>query len=643
LIVEFPPQSFGEEAFLDATAPEVPRAPAGEKEKFPEASAVKKNTFEANAADLASLARARIRMSGRSRIAFAMPNEETTLDFTASALLDACRRWPMRLDFNALRDQPGSCGPRTRRLPVFDGAWLTGLVASDGWKATRTSLIAAAGGGDAVAKPLAEAARRLALKTVEAAQHAQSQRLQTELHRAMNEELDVLAQHFAPVRDRDRRHSALAALSLMTTQELVRRGLLARFPDQLERMPIYPVIFGPHPPGRTVTALELPYRLVLSPVPDAYWSHAREPVVRHGRTELWHTRLVGSRDGPQTPTSVRALWSPDYPPGEPTPEIIASVNALKPFRMPLDRLDRQMLVRLMSGFDEQTTGRGGFHPCTAKSWRLALSALGAQIDVEGSWYPPNPVDLEQWRHLATFGRDHYVRVVYRGFLCGLGHAASLVKVTERKFESLGAGTSKRVAVLRQRFFIIVRQQVKHYSGERHGCGGRNFPFTSVEILTRVTPNLRAPDDAQTHVSDPGIYASVPNRACFWPIVNGTSNEFLFQIAATDLCGERVTFAMPLLFVGFEANKASGTIDKIVAAYQAESASRRTAPTGNASICYAPPDPTAQGDTRLPTANIVFTAARLSGTSDDEPNFYPELKTARVGIAPIQRLLQRPDF
>ena len=39
------------------------------------------------------------------------------------------------------------------------------------------------------------------------------------------------------------------------------------------------------------TALELPYRLVLSPTSGGRWIHRSAPVTHAGRTELWHTRL----------------------------------------------------------------------------------------------------------------------------------------------------------------------------------------------------------------------------------------------------------------------------------------------------------------------------------------------------------------
>ncbi|HOX53028.1 MAG TPA: hypothetical protein PKY05_16210, partial [Fibrobacteria bacterium] len=98
----------------------------------------------------------------------------------------------------------------------------------------------------------------------------------------------------------------------------------------------------------------------------------------------------------------------------------------------------------------------------------------------GDWDPrPNGVDLEPWRHLTALGRDHYVRVMYSGFLVPFGHAASLVKVTERKFYSLGPKDRlprQRTAIFRQRFFMIVRERVRTDDGSNHSHGGRNFPL-----------------------------------------------------------------------------------------------------------------------------------------------------------------------
>ncbi len=650
LIVELPPQSFGEEAFLDKTGDVAVTNPE-ERDKFPETSkdqGVNAKNVVLPGDPLPAMPAARIRMAGRSRIAFAMPAGELALDFTIAAILDACRRWPMRLDVNAVPDPPPF---RFKDFGVLD-SWLASVAASEGWKHATQDLMDALGGAQVVQKSFAGAARRIATKAVEA-MSADARGIAGSLRRAMNEELDVLAEKFAPLRDAERREVAAAALALTTTQAVAAHRVGESIIDRIDLFPFLPIIFGPHQPSRSVTALELPYRLILSPVPDARWHHDTQPVAHRGRTELWHTRLTSSIAdiGPDLPANVRALWSPDYL----LPDIVGIVNGVKPFRMSLDPLDREMLVKLMSGFDERDDRDRPFRPHTARARRLALSSLGALLDAEGNWDPPAPenVALEEWRHLATLGRDHYVRVVYRGFLHGFRHAASLVKVTERKFETV-PGSNHRVAVLRQRFFIVVREPVKRYAGTGHEFGGRNFPFTEVEILTRITPTLRAPDKPECRLRDPqaiiynaavgpdGKPLGAPNRACFWPMI-GPANNFFFQIAATDLSGNRVTFAMPLLFVGTEANAKPAVIAEIIKQHNLEPANpRRHAALGNASVCYAPIKPGAEGDPRLPTREMIFRAAGVTGISPDEARFYPEVESAQCGIAAIQRLLQKPD-
>lgn len=657
LIAEFPPQSFGEEAYLDSSGESVPKDGGTKPFKEKTGAINPQNTTGDPAESLRPMPSARIRMSGRSRIAFRMKDDETELPFTIEAILDACRRWPMRLSVNAIPDAP----PFRAQLPEFGvrDKYLASVVTSPSWAQARTELTEAVGGEHE--KSLAGAARRISQKAISAIRSGRKTEMANTLRNALNEELDVLAASSTPLRDPGRREVAAAALTLMATEALAGYQLSESVFDLGKALPFLPFIFGPHEPARNVTALELPYRLILSPVPLAYWHHPTKPIVHNGRTELWHTRLTSTREdiGPDGPTRVRALWSPDYGPQEPEHigDIIRKVNQNLPFRMSLDPLDREMLVRLMCGFDETNTRNRPFNPTTSAARRLALSSLGALLDAEGGWERPTPagVGLEQWRHLATLGRDHYVRVVYRGFLKEFGHAASLVKVTERKFEyvrnSQGQETKDRVAVLRQRFYIIVREQVKHYQGAGHKHEGRNFPFKSVEILTRVTPSLRSPDKSDCQlgpVSDPDpIYATVPFRACFWPKLDA-NNDFMFQIAATDLSGNRVTFARPLLFIGVEANenadleKRDEILAEIRDRYNAPGVrARRTASIRGASVCYAPYDKNADGDTRLPTDQIVFCAAPVTDVFLEEPQFYPEVEDAKVGIAAIRRLLQQP--
>ena len=408
-------------------------------------------------------------------------------------------------------------------------------------------------------------------------------------------------------------------------------------------MPFLPIVLAPHEPPRNVTALELPYRLILSPIQPARWLHADAPVEHAQRTELWHTRMrTAPADlGADGSGKVRAIWSPDYP--------AEDLNAIlhKPFRMSLHAGDRQWLVKLMSGFNEQTALGKPYRPRATREKRLHLSALGGLLDVEGHWLTrPENVSLAEWRHLAALGRDQYVRVVYIGCLAWSGHAAALVRVTERKFESLGnTPNAQRVAALRQRYFIVVLERVRQYAGAFHEFGGRNFPIREVEILTRVTPNLIQPGiGASRLLPDAGIYGGqITTEKVFWPMVSSTQNV-MFDIAVTDICGQRTTFSMPMLFVDEVPNGKATVIATIKAAYNdAANVVRRRAVTGGATICYAPYNSSDKCDPRLPTDGVTFHAGNLTSHFPLEPNFYPELEGAVCGIPAMRRLLGQPNL
>ena len=102
--------------------------------------------------------------------------------------------------------------------------------------------------------------------------------------------------------------------------------------------------------------------------------------------------------------------------------------------MSLDPLDRSMLVTLMAGFDatrerqaptvRSRARRGG---CTCRrSARCSTRRAAGRAR-------PRTSTCEQWRHLATLGRDHYVRVMYAGLplplrACGLAHQGDRAQV-----------------------------------------------------------------------------------------------------------------------------------------------------------------------------------------------------------------------
>ncbi len=523
--VEFPPQSFGEEAFLQVSGQSAATPdPAQDVEVSKDPNYPKQNIPGTDEPVPSSLPAARIRLAGSSRLVLAMPAARDSLDFTLAAILTALRDWPMRLAPTAVMD-------------------------------------------------------------------------------------------------------------------------------------LTPIVAGPQAPGQNITSLELPYRLLISPLNPATWRHSIAPVTSSGRTELWHTRLANpvNPDQIEPPSRIRAIWSPDYFPPPLLGNLYKLMSTPNPplIRMSLDPADRAMLVTLMSGFDAKS-GSNPYIPISSEAKRLHLTSLGGLLDAEGSWNPdtlPDGIDLEQWRHLATLGRDQYVRVVYAGWLCPFGHAASLVKVTERRFQTLATDPSKRIAVLRQRFFLVVRQPVVTYTGANHVNAGRNFPFSQVELLTRVTPDVTDPGVGASAVkaaSGGDIYKqmSILPRELFWPMVAAGNSDgmvdFPFHIAATDIAGNRITFALPLLFVGKPANDYATKNESSIVRDAYNASSKRKATIGGTNITYATVNSTDQGNpSTFPTSDITFWSGALKTTAN--PYFYPEVKLATIGVKPVQKLLAKPNF
>jgi hypothetical protein len=349
-------------------------------------------------------------------------------------------------------------------------------------------------------------------------------------------------------------------------------------------------------PADDETALELPYRLLISPNGDVRWGNRVQRFTSNGRTELWHSRLMRlAADGPAElsrtePAPLRALWSPDY---GPTPAASAY-----PYlgRTAMDDDDRRQIVVLTAAFHgwESTedfvvpvlvNGKlrqlhlpytEPYLPRPFEAELLLLSSLGGWLRSLGRWNPPSrakpprrggpdvrkilarPVrargaefpaadtvraagplhpgdglpddlDLSEWVHVAAQGRDHYVRIVYDGQLRSFGHKASLVKVTERKFED---ETNRVGAYLMQRMFIVVREHVKTYP-----IDDRGMVYKRVEITTTVTPDIALPSPVFGHRS-------------FWVEVvsGGQPVPFQFHCIGTDVNGETTDFTTPLMFV-----------------------------------------------------------------------------------------------
>lgn len=369
------------------------------------------------------------------------------------------------------------------------------------------------------------------------------------------------------------------------------------------------------PPRDFHTAIEAPYRLLLSPDDNGRWAHAAQPVEHKEWTELWHTRL-GSHL-PDADPNVRAVWSPDYLPGKLQPP------SDEPFRMPMDGRDRNEIVHLTSNYYLPS-----FIPTPVKTENIMLSTLGAWLRLQGDWDPPSlgpnlgSLTIAQWRHIATMGRDHYVRILRVGYLFPFGHRAVLVEVTERKFRfRSNVQTPGHVAYLFKRMFIMVRQPTRSYSH-------RETPFRTVTLRTRITPNLQEPTHPDSSVLGLG-------KEGFWPRApaDGGFTDFPFHIVATDWEGRELEFNTPLIFVSKNIDELPKIAD-LVAHYNGlpVSGSRRQRNFGGQALAFAPF--VKRGDTSLETSTVSFSAIHKTNQT---PHFWLGMARAQVDIPAVKNL------
>lgn len=392
--------------------------------------------------------------------------------------------------------------------------------------------------------------------------------------------------------------------------------------------------------------------------------------------ELWHTRLATrqsdltvSENQNDPMRTVRAIWAKDagflrhYESGEAldAPQPYPNDASDNRYRTPLDSADRYNFVHLSANFrlkNQYTQKR--YIPRAIPTRQMMLTSLGSWLNLRGAWDPtPSGLEVEEWRHISTLARDHYVRVVYRGYLFPFGHRASLIKITERKFHNKLDGNP---AYLRQRMFIVVREPEKIYIPmDVANSDGKQFdlafPFTRVKITTLVTPLLAPPEVSEI---------AGRSRQLFRPVEGSTNKEFPFHVIATDLEGREVEFSTPMNFVGKTINDLNfGTFaEGEMARYLMKmtqwdftgiqpdgldvtpplNAPAAPAELTGQQVCYAPSQ--IQGDTAFNTEKIRFGAqipesnafAELQNIySDDIPRFYPRVEFASAKIPAIQHL------
>ena len=426
-------------------------------------------------------------------------------------------------------------------------------------------------------------------------------------------------------------------------------------------------------PPADQTALELPWRLWISPNADGRWANRTTPFTAHGRTDLWYTRLVLAPSNPgaapqelsiANPGMLRAIWSPDYTDPPPKPSDQGPYLGLTAM-VPNDRYQIVIETSAFHGWEATTEftivvgGRkipiiftGPFVPQPFAAEQLMLSPLGSWLRSRGTWTPPfrsSPVfrpppnlgqifgiaapraaapaavvrpppehlDLSEWVHRASQGRDHYVRIVYEGELWPFRNKAALIKVTERQFRDTPDGAIG--AYLVQHLFIVVRESVRTFDDT-----ARQMPLKRVELTTLVTPELAAP-----------TIITGTNRS-FWVEVNasGQRQRFSFHARAVDAGGLNVDFTVPLMFVSISDVADAGKMAAAAAEYNAVgNIDGRSASVPGQRVAFAAPDP----DPAKRTDNTTLVTDLLNFTADPAGG-PPALFKANVHIPQVQELV-----
>ncbi|MFW2382725.1 MAG: hypothetical protein ACN4GZ_13270, partial [Acidimicrobiales bacterium] len=366
-------------------------------------------------------------------------------------------------------------------------------------------------------------------------------------------------------------------------------------------------------PRQFETAIEAPYRLIISPSALGGWTHATDPVgaedAEH-RIELWHSRLGVRRRARDDSVSVdenssfqriiRAIWTRDREAMADFSQELKPAHADDPFRSSLDGADRHMLVRQSS---ETWIGANDrlIRPEPVEARSLYVSALGAWLNFHGAW-DTDPYSqalmssIESWDHIAPMGRDQFVKVVYPGYLWPFGHRASLVKLTERKMKDV----SPSIAGLYQRMFLVIKEPVKRFTQ-------RDLPFTEVRIVPLVTPTLNPPPAAA--VLDKSFVPMVDNAA------------FPFILHARDHEDRAVRLTTPLTWV------AAAHVDG--AEIRSTHAPHATIAVDGQKIAFAAVKK--GGDTIAPTAAATFDAEPFVGGST------PTMQKADITIDAVEQL------
>ncbi len=411
----------------------------------------------------------------------------------------------------------------------------------------------------------------------------------------------------------------------------------------------------PGPIPSLFTSIEAPALLFVSPNQVNDFSHSVEPAFRQapqsevrpgtinvrvpgtfGSTpgeivELWHTSMgvkLSNKKifirGLGELKTIRALWAFDA-----KTDFRDPVNMDQPFQASLDANNRHKLVHTTSNYSIQ-----GFVPQPVPVKKLMLTPLGAYIDWHGFFKVPAPtsnhLNIIEWEHLATLGRDHFVKIVEEGYLFPLGHRAALVTITERKFDR-----STKAAVNRKRMFVVVLQKEVLYQRNDPNGNFIKYPFVSATIQNESTPDIDKPNminlGRSRRIGTP--QGSVgPSTKQFFIEVGGRG--FPFKVTVIDKEGQEHHIN---IFLAFVENSVARTdnLARALAEHYNSATGLNVVEFAGRGVAYA--ESLIEGDTEFETTSITLGAQHYPARGTSDLKFHPFMQLAEVFIRQVYEL------
>jgi hypothetical protein len=332
--------------------------------------------------------------------------------------------------------------------------------------------------------------------------------------------------------------------------------------------------------GDPITALEFPWRIILSPkLPDQdrfrfSWEFSRPASEQDSITsaELWRATLSveqladernsgtssnkktdkGSLDknaGQELNEAINQLdlmllGSPDYPAQKEeadTPFLAAAAGQTG--KILPDALHRKKLVELYIRYK-----------LAARSEKIHFSPLGVStfIQLKNTRIEETRAlnDLFGWKHLISLGRDQQVEIITLTVDVEFGHKWLHLFTTKRR-------TKKGISFLDYREYIMPLETEKDYSSHVNRTQGGTFvskfnaPFTNVKVLDaspREILSLANQGEYKLTIGDGSAYVPVTKKT-YEDASHNTRNEPLeISYDATDWQGNKVSLSKKLQLV-----------------------------------------------------------------------------------------------